>query len=61
MKTFTKKSLWTNQAPALNFEYGEDELLALAIERGFVTEIGEDLYQMNDKYETTDHPAKESA
>lgn len=58
MKTFNKHTLWQNQAPSLNFEYGKDDLLALALERGFVKKIGEDLYEMNEKYVTTDRSPK---
>ena len=58
MKTFNKHTLWQNQAPSLNFEYGEDDLLALALERGFVEKIGDDLYEMNENYETTDKGPK---
>jgi len=58
MQTFNKHTLWQSQAPSLNFEYGEDDLLELALERGFVKEIGKDLYEMNEKYVTTDRSPK---
>jgi len=49
---FTKHELFMNQAPAFNFELGEDDLLAEALERGFVTKIdgAEDQYLMNSDY-----------
>ena len=47
---FTKKELFMNQAPSWNFELGEDELLAKALEVGFVTEIGDDQYLVNNDY-----------
>lgn len=34
--SFTKKEFWFNQAPLFNFEYNEDELLALALEEEFI-------------------------
>tara|TARA_R110002110_G_scaffold328900_1_gene540421 strand:- start:67 stop:261 length:195 start_codon:yes stop_codon:yes gene_type:complete len=52
MTTFSKHSLWLSQASAFNFEHDEDELLALALQRGFVIELNHEpgLYRMNDKY-----------
>jgi len=47
---FTKKELWLNQCPSFNFELGEDALLAKALEKGFVIKIGEDQYEVNNKY-----------
>ena len=48
----TKKQLWLQQAPSMNFEYDEDELLIEALARGFVTKVsGEtDAYLINMKY-----------
>ena len=40
-----------NQAPSFNFELDEDELLAKALEVGFVKEVREDCYEMNEAYE----------
>ena len=48
---FNKHTLWINQAPSFNFELDEDELLAKALEVGFVKQVGEDSYEMNDDYE----------
>jgi len=48
--TMSKAELWINQAPSLNFEYGEDELLQKALEHDFVREIGKDLYLVNTTY-----------
>tara|TARA_R110000751_G_scaffold7533_1_gene30671 strand:+ start:316 stop:564 length:249 start_codon:yes stop_codon:yes gene_type:complete len=50
MTVFTSKELWINQAPSFNFELDEAELLAKALEAGFVTEIGDDQYEMNEDY-----------
>lgn len=49
----TKHELFMQQAPALNFEYDEDELLELALERGFVTKVEgkDDCYMINTEYE----------
>jgi len=48
---FSKATLWMTQAPSWNFELDEDELLAKAIEVGFVKQVGEDSYEMNEDYE----------
>lgn len=48
--TFTKKELWLSQAPSTNFELDEDQLLAKALDVGFVTKIGDDEYLMNNDY-----------
>jgi len=47
---FNKNTLWESQAPSFNFELGKDQLLVKALESGFVTEIGEDQYLMNNNY-----------
>ena len=47
---FTKDSLFQAQAPSFNFELNKDQLLTKALEVGFVTEVGEDQYKMNDFY-----------
>ena len=46
----TAKELWMEQAPSFNFELDETELLAKALEVGFVTEIGDDDYQINQEW-----------
>jgi|TARA_Y100000015_G_C2388506_1_gene88808 hypothetical protein len=48
---FTKRELWLNQAPSLNFQFDEDELLKEALKRGFVTKIGQDKYLVNNEYD----------
>ena len=48
---FTKHELFMAQAPSWNFELDEDELLAKALEVGFVKQVGEDSYEMNEEYE----------
>jgi len=52
MTTFTKHELFMNQAPSFNFELDADELLAKALELGFVTPVDgeDDLYVMNEDY-----------
>ena len=50
MTIFSKHTLWLNQAPSFNFDLDKDELLAEALKRGFVTQIGEDSYEMNEAY-----------
>ena len=47
---FSKHSLWMAQAPSWNFELDADQLLAKALALGFVTEVGEDKYEMNQNY-----------
>jgi hypothetical protein len=46
----SKNELFQTYAPNFNFELGADELLAKALERGFVKQIGDDLYQINNNY-----------
>ena len=47
---FTKQELWLNQAPLFNFELDKNELLELALNRGFVSEISTDQYKINQNY-----------
>ena len=47
---FTSKELWVNQAPSFNFELDEDQILAKALESGFVSKVGDDQYLVNEKY-----------
>jgi len=47
---FTKNSLWLSQAPSFNFEMDEEQMLAYALEVGFVTKIGDDEYLRNNNY-----------
>ena len=44
MKTYSKKSLWLEHAPAYNFELSEDELLVKALKYGWVKKINSDEY-----------------
>ena len=46
----TKKELWLNQAPCWNFELDQDQLLEKALQVGFVTQVGEDAYLVNQDY-----------
>ena len=46
----TKHDLFMQYAPSFNFELNADQLLATALKRGFVTEVGSDQYLLNDNY-----------
>jgi hypothetical protein len=47
----TKQELFMKFAPEFNFEYNADQLLELALKRGFVTKIKDsDLYLINEEY-----------
>lgn len=50
--TITKQELFMKFAPEFNFEYDPDQLLELALERGFVTRIENDneIYLVNENY-----------
>lgn len=52
MRKITKQQLFQEQAPNFNFEYGPDELVKIALERGYLKEIEneEDLYEVNEEY-----------
>jgi len=43
--------LWHAFAPSFGFELNEDQLLALAIKRGFVKKIGDDQFEINEEYD----------
>lgn len=45
----TKEQLFTHYAPIMNFEYNQDQLLELAIKRGFVTDT-DNGYKINNDY-----------
>ena len=47
---FTKQELFMSQAPNHNFELDADQLLKKALEVGFVNQIGDDQYKMNNNY-----------
>lgn len=46
----TSKALWIREAPGFNFELDQDQLLAEALLRGYVTKVGDDQYQINPNY-----------
>ena len=46
----TKKDLFMWQAPSFNFDLNADEILAKALDVGFVTEVSQDQYIVNDNY-----------
>ena len=43
-KVYTKESLWKEQAPCWNFELDQDQLLAKALEVGFVIRVGKNKF-----------------
>jgi len=47
----TKNELFRLYAPNFNFEKDENQILKLALKRGFVTKIGGDQYKINNQYE----------
>ena len=49
-KIITKKQLWEWQCPSFNFELDADQILEKALEKGFVTKIGDDQYLYNEDY-----------
>ena len=48
----TKNELWLLQAPAFNFELDEDQLLKKALSSGFVKQVSEDQYEINNDYQS---------
>ena len=54
---YSKRSLFMEQAPSWNFELGADQLLAKALELGFVKKVGEDRYLMNKHYIKSAYPS----
>ena len=50
VKIVSKKELWIAQAPAFNFELDEDQLLKKALSVGFVKQVSEDQYEINNDY-----------
>ena len=47
---FTSPELWINQAPSFNFELNEAQLLAKALDAGFVKKVGDNQYLLNEAY-----------
>lgn len=47
-----KRDLWHSQVANLNFELDENELVAEALKRGFVTQVGVDQYKINQNYKS---------
>ena len=43
-KVYTKESLWKELAPCWNFELDKDQLLAKALEVGFVIRVGKNKF-----------------
>ena len=52
METLTSGDIFRIFAPSFNFEYNEEELLKIALERGFITKMEneENLYLVNEEY-----------
>ena len=50
MQVLSKHELFMNQAPSFNFDLNADQILAKALKVGFVTEVSEDQYIVNDDY-----------
>ena len=50
MKTVTAKELYMEYAPSFNFELDQEQILAKALEVGFVTTVGDDQYDINEDY-----------
>jgi hypothetical protein len=52
MTTMTSKEIFQQFAPSFNFEKSEDQLVELALERGFVSKIeGDNInYLVNEDY-----------
>tara|TARA_R110000751_G_scaffold43052_2_gene99567 strand:- start:912 stop:1115 length:204 start_codon:yes stop_codon:yes gene_type:complete len=46
----TSKELWREQAPCFNFTLDEEQLLKKALSVGYVTKVGDDLYEVNKEY-----------
>ena len=46
----TQRELWQAQAPSWNFELDVEQLLDKALELGYVTKVGDDLYEINNDY-----------
>ena len=48
----SKKDLFMWQAPSFNFDLNADQILSKALEVGFVTEVSEDQYLVNEDYKS---------
>ena len=46
----TAKELYMAHAPSFNFELDQEQLLAKALDVGFVTKTGDDQYMVNEDY-----------
>jgi len=52
MQVLSKRELFMNQAPSFNFDLNADQILAKALDVGFVTEVSEDQYLVNENYKS---------
>tara|TARA_B110000908_G_C10077585_1_gene368037 strand:- start:72 stop:224 length:153 start_codon:yes stop_codon:yes gene_type:complete len=50
MTTLTARELYLYYAPSFNFELDQEQLLAKALDVGFVTKTGDDQYEINEDY-----------
>ena len=48
--TLSKHELFVWQAPSFNFELDANQILTKALKVGFVREVGEDQYEINENY-----------
>ena len=46
----SKDDIFKQFAPSFNFEHDAEQLVEIALERGFVTKVGDDEYLVNDSY-----------
>jgi hypothetical protein len=47
---YTKQEFFQGYAPQFNFELDSDQLVKKGLELGFITEVGEDRYLINEDY-----------
>ena len=47
LKIYTKKEFFMEFAPSFNFEYGENQLIDKGLELGFITEVSNNKYSIN--------------
>ena len=50
MNTLTAQELYMSHAPSFNFELDKEQLVAMALDVGFVTKTGDDQYTVNEDY-----------
>ena len=50
---YTRKEFFLEQAPAFNFDLNADQLVALGLEVGFITEVSAGVYQRTNEYKSS--------